>query len=108
MNGAKYLLKRFDNSFVKALQFAYPTHKWHFWKLAHQISYGFWNEMNNQRDFMEWLRDDLGFKDMTDWYKMTSHHIKSRGASGLLIKYGGSPAELLQRVYPEHSWKKPP
>ena len=45
--------------------------EWLPWKFE-TVPNGFWNDKNNQRNFLEWLGNELGFKNQDDWYKVTT------------------------------------
>lgn len=104
LGGKALLEKLFAGSLVKALQFAYPGHEWLPWKFEQSVPVHFWDQKDHQRQFMNWLGNELGFKEMQDWYRVTWKDIQEKGGSGLLDKYRGSPSQLVQTVYPEHVW----
>ena len=65
----------------------------------------FWNEKENQRQYMDWLGKELGFEKMEDWYKITHRNMLNNGGTGLLLEhYKRSPHLLIQSVYPEYNW----
>ena len=53
----------------------------------------------NQRNFLDEFGKQLGFKQMNDWYNITSKKIIENGGSGLLNKYGNSPSKLIMSIY---------
>ena len=53
---------------------------------------------------MEWVADQLGFRRMSDWYKVRQQDIEARGGAALLAKFQWSPLLLLSDAYPEHAW----
>lgn len=104
-HGGKAMVEyMFNGSLATALQFVYPEHNWLPWKFAQHVPRGFWNVKENQRDFMNWLGNVLGFKSMNNWYNVTHQTIEEKGGGGLLVKYGGSRSKLLPQIFPEHSW----
>src|SRR4051812_24879003 len=63
------------------------------WKNQRQ-SRGLWMKQENQRQFFDWLGNQLGYKEMDDWYKVTQEDIHKHGGSGLLHNYyHNSPAQ---------------
>ena len=87
-----------------ALQLVYPDHKWLAWKFSQKVPQGYWNDINNKREFMNWLGKQLDYQKMDDWYNLHWKDIIKYGGWSLLMKYNGSPSQILQSVYPEHKW----
>jgi hypothetical protein len=58
----------------------------------------FWNNKDNQRKFLDWLGKELGFKEMSDWYKVRVEDILQHGA-GISLHYN-SPRQILEANYP--------
>ena len=104
-HGGQILLdKVYDGSFYHALQSVYPDHKWLAWKFSQKVPQGYWNDINNKREFMNWLGKQLDYQKMDDWYNISVKNITNYGGWNLLMKYNGSPSQILQSVYPEHKW----
>ncbi len=55
--------------------------------------------------YFDWLGKRLGYKEMDDWYKLTSEEVKENGGGGLLNKCDNSLAQMVRSVYPDHSWE---
>ena len=66
---------------------------------------GYWNDINNQRQFLDSISKDLKMKTHDDWYKLTAKDIRNKGGYRLMQIYSGSLYKALQKIYPEHSWK---
>jgi hypothetical protein len=77
----------------------------------------FWDDVNNQRKFIDWAGKQLNINDMSDWYKLTAkvfdcvlflaHMSQSFGDVGSTLlqnKYNGSLALMLSTLYPEYDW----
>jgi hypothetical protein len=105
--GATALLNSvYNSSLVEAFQAIYPYHQWLAWKFGQNVHTGFWDKIDNQRDFLNWLGGKLQFKHMDDWYNVTWKQIKKNGGRGLLDKYGDSPSKLIISVYIQYPWKE--
>lgn len=66
--GAKKVLgKEYGNCPSKALQSAYPQHKWLPWRFS-SVPIGYWTDMSHQRALFDWMGVQLGYKKMDDWY----------------------------------------
>lgn len=51
------------------LSTVYPEYPWLPWKFA-KCPDGYWDDINNQRQYMDWLGQSLGFKELSDWYSI--------------------------------------
>ena len=102
--GGSKILEKFGNSPLKLLHFLYPQHKWLFWQLS-DVPFEMWNKMENQREFMEFLASQKGFRVMSDWYAVTPDDITKMGGYPLIVRYHWSCFKLLASIYPYHNWK---
>jgi hypothetical protein len=48
----------------------YPEHDWLPWKFD-KCPRNFWDNVNNQRKFMDWAGKQLNVKEMSDWYNVS-------------------------------------
>src|SRR5689334_11764989 len=65
----------------------------------------FWTEGTNHRAFFNWLGKQLGYKELDDWYNVTTEIILKHGGLSLLREYyNNSLSQALQTLYPEHNW----
>src|SRR4051812_32968078 len=70
------------------------------WKFR-RTSNSNWKNQENHKQFFDWLFNQLGYKEMDDWYNVTTRDIHKHGGIGLLNSYySGSPSKALQSVYP--------
>jgi hypothetical protein len=75
---AKTLLPRYQDSQYGLLRAVYPHHKWQWWRFPQAIG---WNNPEKAREFLEWVGEDLGYKEMNDWYNISTDEIKERGGT---------------------------
>ena len=68
--------------------------------------HGYWNNKNNQRDFMDQLGNRLGCKEMDDWYSITVRQMNENEGARVLCRYGNSPSKLVMAVYDAHQWQQ--
>src|SRR6185437_7791159 len=94
----------YGKSSSKLLQSVYPNHTWEIYKF-HTVPIGYWNDIDNRKEFMDWLFNQLQYKSMDDWYNVTAKDICKFGGNTLLTRHDDSPFKLLQSVYPNHTWK---
>ncbi len=82
-----------------------PPTSFHFnmyqWDGAKLHASSHWDDIKNQRSFMDNLAKKLQITDHEGWYKITNSVLRKNGAA-LLYKYNGSPFKLLSAVYPEY------
>lgn len=103
LGGKGVMLTHFHDSPTKALHTVYPEHKWLPWRF-NSISHGFWEKVDNQRIYLDWLFSQLGYSNMDDWYQLTQEHVMKHGGTRLLSFYNGSHSTALQSIYPQHEW----
>ena len=72
MGGQSLLSNYYNNSFHKLLAKLFPEYDWLPWKF-NNCTRNFWSDMNNQKKFMEWAGKELGIKEMSDWYKVSTN-----------------------------------
>jgi hypothetical protein len=72
---------------------------WIPWRFA-QVSKNYWQDINNQREYFEWIANKLGLKELDDWYSVTAEDFEKEGRSILSRYYGRSIVRALQAVYP--------
>lgn len=103
---SQLLKEEFRGSLFDALSTVYPTVKWYPWKFKHQnVPLGYWSEIANQKKFFDELAEQIGIKNLDDWYGVLSKRLLMEyGGGGLLDKYNGSPHAALMSVFPEHKW----
>ena len=101
--GGNGLLIHYRYSPIKLFQEVYSEHLWLIWKFE-KVPKGYWDDKKNQRDFMDDLGKHLGFTTKENWYLLNMDQVEAHGGGGLIKLYHGSPAQLVQGVYPERPW----
>ncbi len=119
---AKYggiaVLKRHGYSLPSALKAVYPEHTWKF-HLFQMAPIGYWKsifddsslqllclDMQNQREYLLWLGNQLGIQRPQDWYKVNTQKFLANKGKGLLNYYQGSFIKALIAVFPEYNLKE--
>lgn len=85
------------------LQSAYPEHPWELWRFT-KVPAGFWEDLDNQRNFIESLAKNLNITQLDQWYEHTGDVVKENGGHALMKHYKNSPLQLLSTLYPNHRW----
>jgi len=99
IKGAKSLLHYYGGSLKKALISVYPEIVWTF------SLRGQWEQIENQKLFLDRLAEDLSLKSEEDWEKVSIKTLKEKGGSRLLQFYDGSLRKALKAIYPSVNWK---
>jgi hypothetical protein len=98
------LFIKYGSSIFKLLKSIYPEQQWFPWKFE-AVPKGYWDNLNNQRDFIHWVGIQQGFTGMNDWYTITRKSINQHGGGSLLrTRYSNSLFKMLVSVYPTHNW----
>jgi hypothetical protein len=63
-------LKNASVSLHELLSTAYPQHEWLPWKFDQVPNY-FWDDIQNQKKFLNWMGKQLKINSLEDWYKVT-------------------------------------
>jgi hypothetical protein len=99
---------KYDGTFLNLLEAIYPEHEWLPWKFP-QAPARFWSQHANQRRYLDWLGNSMGFNSKDDYYKLTKADLTDTGGGALLQNYfKGSIAAMVTAAYPEHKflpWK---
>jgi hypothetical protein len=85
------LIHKIDNTsssnVCSLLKSIYPEYNWIPWKF-NNVGKKYWDNLNNQRNYMDWLFKELKYESMEDWYKISFTDIKNNHGNGLLSKHG--------------------
>ena len=68
--GAGNLLSKYRGSVVNLITNIYPEFDWLPWRFV-QTQKGMWDNIINQKKFVQWAGDKLNIKEMSDWYKVS-------------------------------------
>jgi hypothetical protein len=94
------LVKRYGGSIIKTLYDIYPEYEWKPWKFRHfSVPHGYWDNLDNQKKYFNWLSNILGINKTSDWYSISRNDVISRGGATLLNKYGDS---VIRYEYPSY------
>ena len=67
--GGASLLAQYDNSLSSMLSSVLKELPWQLWKFQTSPK-GYWNDVKNQKTFMDWAAEKLGIKEAEQWYKV--------------------------------------
>jgi len=102
--GGATLLKKYKSSLVAALRSNYPTHPWQVWRFK-RVPLGYWKSHQSHAEYFSYLRDQLGYSLLEDWYKLTRAQVIAHGGGALLANYyKDSPTLFVTTMLPDHKW----
>ena len=105
------------NSPLTMLSNVYPEYEWLPWKFTKCPNF-YWEDVNNQRKFLDWVGKELGIKEFSDWYKVRFEvekvwELYSDKKKDLLkinayrFVLSSKPLpQVLQEAYPEYKWEE--
>lgn len=100
--GGYGLLLQYNNDWIKVLRSNYPEYNFESSKLRITPS-EYWDSIENQREFLDSLWNELNIKEYDDWYNVLFSQVVDLGGGALLKKYD-SLFSMLETLYPEHDW----
>eukprot|EP00028_Trichosphaerium_sp_Am-I-7-wt_P003245 CAMPEP_0168521968 /NCGR_PEP_ID=MMETSP0405-20121227/8998_1 /TAXON_ID=498012 /ORGANISM="Trichosphaerium sp, Strain Am-I-7 wt" /LENGTH=334 /DNA_ID=CAMNT_0008543341 /DNA_START=344 /DNA_END=1348 /DNA_ORIENTATION=+ len=102
-HGGGRIVERYDKSISRALKSIFPEIKWIEWKFKH-APLGYWQNMENQRNKMDFASQELNYKTVDDWERVNRRSLIKHVGLGLLNEYNNSGSKALRAIYPAHSW----
>ena len=67
--GGKKILRDYNSSTMRLLTTVYPEYDWLPWKFE-RVPHRFWENVENQRKFLDWASVQLNIKKLDDWYQI--------------------------------------
>ncbi len=71
LGGGWLLHAKYNGSIYLMLFSVYPDYEWLPWKFAQSPKF-FWEDVKNQRQFMDWAGKQLGVESLEDWYNVSA------------------------------------
>ena len=68
--GGEPVLRKYLNSRYFLFSQVYPEYDWFPWKFE-RIPVHYFETVDNQRKFLNWVSSELHLKEMDDWYNVT-------------------------------------
>ena len=103
--GGGLLVGYYYDSPSQLINTMFPEYEWLEWKFK-CCSKGFWENIENQKRYMGWLENQLGYIRQEDWYRITQKQFNDNYGCGLLNRYNNSSFLLIKTIFPEYTWKK--
>jgi very-short-patch-repair endonuclease len=64
----------------------------------------FWENKENQKQYMNWLFKKLEYKSIEDWYKLTEDLLRSNYGRGLLNVYNDITYNVISNIFVTYEW----
>ena len=87
------------------LSSVYPNYDWNLDSIKSRKRTGFWDNLSNQRQFMENLQHKLNLTSINDLIHVNPHEFRKYKGKILYEKYKDY-FTLLTTIFPEHQWNK--
>eukprot|EP01125_Pyxidicula_operculata_P018483 TRINITY_DN655_c0_g1_i3.p1 TRINITY_DN655_c0_g1~~TRINITY_DN655_c0_g1_i3.p1 ORF type:complete len:416 (-),score=39.96 TRINITY_DN655_c0_g1_i3:123-1370(-) len=98
------LIDKYEFSVVKLLRAHFPDIRWYPWKFS-KVGNTFWKKIENQKEYIMWLKLELGITEPTQWYKLTTKKVEENFGYALLHHHYKSSVYLMLKVLvPDHEW----
>lgn len=101
--GVAVLQQFYGDSHITALKEIYPQFEWFTWKFK-TVPSGYWNQPQHQRKYFDWVADQLGVTERSNWYNLVSEDVINRVGFKVMYLHKNSLIKTLSAVYPEHTW----
>lgn len=100
-NHGSRILQKYANSPSKLIQSVFPEHEWS-QSERHRVSKGYWDDIANQKRFMEALFAKLGMDNPEQWKSVTLTTIRENGGLSLTQRYESQGVDyLLHQLFPD-------
>lgn len=97
--GGRTLADEFKGSIKSGLQTVYPQFIWKQW-LFDTCPLFWWKHKSNQKEYLEWLKDELCIQNKGDWFQVSIGDVLKLKGNRLLSHYESSLLTTLQDVHP--------
>jgi hypothetical protein len=79
--------------------------KWSMINDNKRVSFGYWRNTENVRNFFDDLADILNIGYVNDWYDVPTSKVTKFGGASALAMHGNSFSRILHFVYPDTAWQ---
>jgi hypothetical protein len=104
--GATLLHGYFNGSIINLVREFIPDYDWKEWRFG-SVPQGFWKVKKNRMAYLIWLGEQLEFRTVADWLRLSRRHFRENSGAGLLVGYyGDSPIRALSEFMPGYNWRR--
>lgn len=104
-HGASVLESHWHSSAIAAVMECFPEHDWKEW-LFDSAPRNFWGDHNNRRRYMQWLREQLGYRGAVDWYQVSNQDFRDHKGGAFLLHYDSTVSAAAMDYMPRYDWKE--
>lgn len=104
-HGGGALLHCWNSSAVTAVMDTFPDHDWKEWLFV-SCPRSFWKQPKNHRRYIEWLGEELGVKELDDWYGVTNSDFRRNKGGAFLLHYDSTISAAVKKNLPKHRWNE--
>ena len=101
-NGGSGLISKFGFSVSKLVSSIYPSFRVNFNERSKP--HFFWESLENQRKYLNYLFEKLKFNSMDDWKEINCDFLIANGAVGLVKEYKRDLNQMFTKIFPEYQW----
>src|SRR5690349_18715299 len=87
-------IQRYYGDVLNALKSLFPHHSWN----SSSFATGHWENLNYQRQKLEEVGEELGVKQLDDWYKVSPKEVARK--TRFIQKYYGDLPNALKSLFP--------
>ena len=102
-NGGGEVVKYYKRDIKLLLRSLYPEHDWNFSNVKEK-RVNYWNQIENQKQFMDNLFIKLNLKTLEDWKIITKNQIYKLGGQSIVKHFKYNMKDLLSTIYPDYKW----
>lgn len=103
-HGGRSLIFQYKDSFPTAIMDTFPEYNWKPWKFP-QVPAGYWDDVSNQRKFLEDFGELNKINTFEQWYEVKSEDIRNHGGAVLLKLYKDCYMTAITSILKEYPWE---
>jgi len=82
---------------INFLKDVFSEWNWNMWLFKEPLK-KFWKDIPTQKNYLIWLANKLQWKELRDFYKLTTTILKENNGTGLLVYYDSSPLKIVTSI----------
>lgn len=90
---------------IRAVMECFPDYEWQEWFFT-QVPATFWRHRKNRLRYLAWLGEQLGFRQMEDWYRASTRDFSRHRGGSLLLEFRSSVSDTVMACFPKYPWKE--
>ena len=103
-NGGSLLNLKQNGSYYSLIIDSFPEYDWKRWRFK-TIPQKYWEDIENCREYLTWLGNQLGIQRIEDWYNVTQKDFNQNNGGGIMDFYKGSPSAIIITCFDTYNWE---